>query len=121
MTASPAIPALLITRSTAAPSRCALGTSGSPSSARSVAGSSAPTDSVNPFDALAFGNAETDRRWVRRSLPMPDFERLLAAAKNSKIYVEGISGPDRAALYLLAGFTGLRVGALAQLTPEAFT
>lgn len=76
---------------------------------------------VNPFDALALGNADTDPRLVRRSLPMAEFERLLAAAKASKDSVGGLAGPDRAALYLLAGFTGLRVGALAQLTPEAFT
>jgi hypothetical protein len=75
----------------------------------------------NPFEDLACGNPELDRRHVRRSLPLDQFAALVAAAEASPRRVQLMPGPMRAALYHLAAYTGLRAEALARLTPESFT
>ena len=75
----------------------------------------------DPFASLPMANAETDRRRTRRPLPAAEFEKLLAATRSSTETIHGIVPGDRWALYLLAAYTGLRAGALARLTPEAFT
>lgn len=75
----------------------------------------------NPFDGLETVAAAKYRTKFRRRLTDFEFERLLTAARDSKLKVHGLLGEDRARLYLLAAYTGLRMGALRQLTPEAFT
>jgi integrase len=64
-------------------------------------------------------NPDPDRRRVRRALTPEDLARLVAAAKRGPLS-RGLTGTDRAALYLVAAGTGFRRGELASLTPESF-
>lgn len=68
---------------------------------------------------LRQANAQIDRRRRRRPLSLAELERLVAAAAAGP-RVEGLSGTDRAILYLLAAYTGLRRGEIASLTPVSF-
>ncbi len=61
-------------------------------------------------------NADVDRRVVRRALSSDELGRLIRAAEASATVVRGLSGPDRAALYVLAAGSGLRARELATLT-----
>lgn len=74
----------------------------------------------NPFHLLPLANAEKARVRVRRHGEPKDLKKLIEAARADGEY-QGLGGPDRAALYLLALYSGLRAGALFQLTPESFT
>ncbi len=69
----------------------------------------------DPLVHLSRMNVRTDRRHDRRALSEAEFERLVNAARAGK-RVEGISGPDRAMLYVLAAWTGFRKGELGSLT-----
>ena len=71
-----------------------------------------PTD---PLVHLSRLNVRTDRRHDRRALSDEEFKRLVEAARRGK-RVEGISGPDRAMLYVLAAWTGFRKGEIGSLT-----
>lgn len=71
---------------------------------------------ANPFDGLARGNVERDRRYVRRVLDPGDLDRLIRAAHESTQKVRGLTGPDRAMLYAVASLTGRRLGALRKMT-----
>jgi integrase/recombinase XerD len=71
-----------------------------------------PTD---PLVHLSRLNVRTDRRHDRRALSDEEFKRLVEAARRGK-RVEGVSGPDRAMLYVLAAWTGFRKGELGSLT-----
>ena len=73
----------------------------------------------DPLADLAALNTRVDRRHDRRALDPADFHALLNAAKRGPV-VEGIDGPDRAMLYLLAGWTGFRRKELASLTRRSF-
>lgn len=73
---------------------------------------------VNPLVTLKTANAETDRRRLRRSLSDADFRRLVAAARASSATLRGLDGPQRAALYVTAAYTGFRSSELNSLTPE---
>ncbi len=74
----------------------------------------------NPFDKLKKGNAERDRRHVRRVLDADELRRLVAATRASTIVRRHLSGEERAVLYSVAAFTGYRAGELAALTPRCF-
>jgi integrase len=69
----------------------------------------------NPLASLKRINVEIDRRHDRRSLTDDEFARLIAAAEAGKP-VQGMKGPDRAMLYLMASWTGFRRQELASLT-----
>ena len=73
----------------------------------------------DPLAHISQRNSETDRRVVRRSLTADEFSRLLLAAANGP-EVQGIPGTQRALLYLVACWTGLRRGELASLTRRSF-
>ncbi len=73
----------------------------------------------NPLDGLAMLNVRVDRRHDRRALSRDEFWRLVDAA-NSGPVVESIPGIDRAMLYVLAAWTGLRKGEIGSLTPASF-
>jgi len=75
----------------------------------------------NPFRRLPTANAEEDRRRVRVPMQVEHLPYLIDAARTSAKTIQHLTGPDRAALYLLGAFTGLRAGALLRLTPESFT
>jgi integrase len=63
---------------------------------------------------------EADRKRRRRPLGDEELILLLVAARKSPEPFMGLSGPDRAMLYLVAANTGLRASELASLTPESF-
>jgi len=71
-----------------------------------------PLRAVKRFD-------ESKRVRSKRILTDAEFDQLLKATDAAKPRGK-FSGPDRAMLYRLAGFTGLRVGELATLTPLHF-
>jgi integrase len=71
--------------------------------------------SFDPLLHLSRVNVRTDRRHDRRALSAEEFRRLIDAARNGP-KVEGISGPDRVMLYILASWTGFRKGEIGSLT-----
>jgi integrase len=73
----------------------------------------------DPLADLAILNNRVDRRHDRRALDPADFYKLLDAAEHGPV-IEGIAGPDRAMLYLLAGWSGFRRKELASLTKQSF-
>ena len=62
-----------------------------------------------------------DRKRRRRNLPDDEMAALVAAAKRSPEPFMGLSGPDRAMLYIVAANTGLRASELASLTPKSLS
>jgi integrase len=73
----------------------------------------------NPLISLSLLNTRTDRRHDRRALSQEEFRRLIEAAETGPP-IEGVPGRDRAMLYLLAAWTGLRKSELGSLTPRSF-
>jgi len=73
----------------------------------------------NPFAFLSLQDTKTDRRHDRRALSIEEFGRLIDAASGGPT-IEGLTGPDRAMLYVLAGWTGYRRKELASLTLRSF-
>lgn len=69
----------------------------------------------NPFAHFAKLNAETDVRRERRALSADELARLISAAERSGATFRGLTGADRAILYRMATFTGLRANELASL------
>ncbi len=65
-------------------------------------------------------NTETDVRRKRRILTMDELDRLISAAEASDGRHGRMGGPDRAIVYRLAAFTGLRAQEIASLTPRSF-
>ena len=76
----------------------------------------APSD---PLACLSRMNADADLRVVRRALEPDEFAALLDAARGGRPF-RGLSGADRAVLYLLAARTGLRAWELASLSAASF-
>jgi integrase len=72
-----------------------------------------------PLRKMPLLNSQVDRRHDRRALSNKEFCLLIDAAESGPP-VEGIVGPDRAMLYLLAAYTGLRKGELGSLTVKSF-
>src|SRR5262249_25183478 len=68
---------------------------------------------------IAMRNLSVDRRHDRRPLSDLELAALIRSAKSGRI-VRKLCGPDRAMLYLVAAYTGLRASELASLTPESF-
>src|SRR5262249_537989 len=75
---------------------------------------------ANPSDRRALLNVARARRHARRELAADEMRRLLEVTRASARAFRGLTGPDRAALYLTACGTGFRVRALAGLTPGDF-
>ena len=73
----------------------------------------------DPLMTLSTLNCQVDRRHDRRALTNKEFQLLIDAAESGPP-IEGIVGPDRAMLYLLAAYTGLRKGELGSLTAKSF-
>lgn len=69
----------------------------------------------DPLAHLSRVNVQIDRRHDRRPLSAEEFPRLIEAARSGK-NIEGISGPDRAMMYILASWTGFRKGEIGSLT-----
>ncbi len=64
-------------------------------------------------------NTQHDRRHVRRPLSEAELRALLDATRTAPAW-RGMTGADRAVLYLIASMTGLRRTELGSLTPESF-
>jgi len=62
-----------------------------------------------------------DKKRRRRNLPDDEMAALVDAARRSPEPFMGLSGPDRAMLYIVAAKTGLRASELASLTPKSFS
>jgi len=73
----------------------------------------------DPLMTMSTLNNQVDRRHDRRALTNKEFQLLIGAAESGPP-IEGIVGPDRAMLYLLAAYTGLRKGELGSLTAKSF-
>ena len=63
---------------------------------------------------------DADRKRRRRNLSDAEMQSLVDAARKSQKPFMGLSGPDRAMLYIVAVNTGLRASELASLTPDSF-
>lgn len=72
----------------------------------------------NPF--LKLKPLHTPPARLRRSLDRAEFATLIQATRAGKRFRDYLDGPQRAALYLTAAYTGLRASELASLTPESF-
>ncbi|MCS7237823.1 MAG: site-specific integrase, partial [Thermoguttaceae bacterium] len=70
----------------------------------------------DPLAGLSRWNSEVDRKVIRRAFSEAELGRLIETAEASQKSFRGLSGPDRAALYILASATGLRAKELAALT-----
>src|SRR5207244_2285081 len=66
----------------------------------------------DPLDGLSVAVGDADRRHLRRALDAGEIGRLVVAARASDRVYLGLTGADRAALYLAALWTGLRARAL---------
>lgn len=80
-------------------------------------------DGRTPDDALRslrLLNASVGIQRFRRSLTPDELRRLLHATRKSKRTTYGLKPDDRAMLYTLAAYTGLRASELASLTPASF-
>lgn len=65
-------------------------------------------------------NADVDIRRERRALDQKEFAKLLAVTIKSSVEYRGLTGVDRAVLYLVAVYSGLRATELASLTKRSF-
>jgi len=75
---------------------------------------------LDPTSGLERLNVDEDRRRQRRALTEDESRKLLQATLASKRDFRGLSGPDRALLYLVAQRTGLRRKELVSLTTKSF-
>jgi integrase len=73
----------------------------------------------DPLAFISMLNVATDRRHDRRPLTETEFRALIAATESGKT-MSRLSGQDRAMLYTVAAYTGLRASELASLTPGSF-
>ena len=72
----------------------------------------------NPFRYLSKLNANADIRRERRAIDR--FGQLVSAARSSDRTFRGLTGSDRAMLYITATYTGLRARELASLEESSF-
>ena len=72
---------------------------------------------ADPLAAAELLHEDSDRRHIRRVITADEFTRLLATTQGQPLRFH-LSGPARAAIYLVAGRTGLRAGSLARLTRD---
>jgi integrase len=73
----------------------------------------------NPLAHVSGMNAQVEDGLERRAMPAEEFAALVDAAGKGKT-VRKLAGPERAMLYTIAAYTGLRESELASLTPESF-
>jgi len=70
----------------------------------------------DPLAGLSRWNPEPDRRVIRRALSLEELAQLIRTTETSSRTFRGLTGSDRASLYLLAAYSGLRASELASLT-----
>jgi len=74
----------------------------------------------HPLARIGYTATDRAERHPRRPLEDDEFNRLVNAAETSGRTVESVAGHDRAMLYVLARYTGLRRGELGSLTLRSF-
>ena len=74
----------------------------------------------NPFENLDKIDARADVRKDRRVLPSVQFNQLIIATSRSAACFKGLNGNDRAMIYTLAAYTGLRASEIGSLTKDSF-
>ena len=74
----------------------------------------------NPFEMLDKIDAKSDIRKSRRALEPRQFARFVDATRTNPKTCKGLSGSDRAVLYMLAAFTGLRASEIASTSRASF-
>lgn len=74
----------------------------------------------NPFEMLDKIDAKADVRKSRRALEPAQYSQFVNATRASHKTFKGLSGEDRAMLYLLAAFTGLRASEIASTSRTSF-
>ncbi len=77
------------------------------------------TDKDRMAEVVMLTITDEDQTHTRRALTQEEFSRLVNAAERGA-ELQGIPGPDRAMLYILAGWTGYRRAELASLTLRSF-
>lgn len=75
----------------------------------------------DPLAGLRLLSVDADRRRVRRVLTDAEFGRLIETTRTRRTPVSNTSGRDRAMLYQLAAYTGLRRSELLSLTADSFS
>ena len=75
---------------------------------------------TNPLCNIELRNTQVDIRKKRRALTREEVAKLVAAARASPREVQCFSGEQRARIYLLSYFTGLRKNEIASLTVHSF-
>lgn len=73
----------------------------------------------DPFPAVGRLHEEAGRTIRRRALTEQEFTKLITVTLKGPVRV-GLTGDDRAGLYLLAAYTGYRIGELARLSRSSF-
>ena len=81
---------------------------------------SAKRTEENPFETLTKVDANSDVRKRRRVLSSVDFAKLVSVAASHDWNFRGLNGTDRAMIYTLAAYTGLRASEIASLTTASF-
>lgn len=76
-------------------------------------------DSPGRMEALSRETDKTDKRHIRRVLTAEEFGRLVRSAREGESFA-GLSGAERAVLYIVASTTGLRASELASLRASSF-
>jgi len=76
-----------------------------------------PADPLTPLRLL---NAHVDRKHIRRAFTVDELKKLIHATQTSGKTLCGLTPTNRAMLYTLAVYTGLRASELASLTPASF-
>lgn len=74
----------------------------------------------NPVAGMQRLNTEVDVRHPRRALTQSEFWQLVDSARNSVVEIQCYDGMDRARIYLISYFTGLRRKEIASLTRRSF-
>jgi site-specific recombinase XerD len=74
----------------------------------------------DPLTNLRLLNAKADRRHVRRAFNADELQRLVSTTETCRKTLCGIRGVDRAMLYRVAAYTGLRLSELCSLTVASF-
>jgi site-specific recombinase XerC len=73
----------------------------------------------NPLTGLARMPEAADRRLIRRPLETTELRKLIDSVRAAPPW-QGLSGPDRSMLYMIAAATGFRRSELASLMPASF-
>lgn len=74
---------------------------------------------ASPITLMGSISTEQDDKRERRALSAKDFAKLITVARGGK-KTHGLTGEDRAWLYLVAAYTGLRASELASLSAASF-